>query len=668
MQIIIAEKPSAARKIAAALGAHKRVRVGRASYYLNPEKNIAIAPAVGHLFSLMSKSKGYPIFDIEWKPIFEVSKSGAFAKPYFKLLQSLADRAEQLIIATDYDIEGEVIGLNIMRFIFGKKDAHRMKFSTLTRSELITAYQNRSRSIDWGQANAGETRHILDWYYGINLSRAAMEALASVINGGQTLSIGRVQGPALAILAERERQIAQFKPKPYWQIYAQFEFGKAIHIKEKFFDQSEAEKVFEKIKNRPAKLLELQASKKSILQPVPFDLTSLQTEAWRLLKFSPKRTLEIAQQLYLAALISYPRTSSQKLPPQIGYAKILNALARNPKYASVARSLLDGQLKPRQGKKSDPAHPAIYPTGELPKELTKEQSALYDLIVRRFLATFAQPAERLQYKLLFEINGERFKLNLERTSKAGWLAIYPAQFKEDCIPELKKGAQYAQKSVLEKKSTSPPPRYTPASIVAELEKRGLGTKGTRAQIIDILYQRGYIHGSPIRVSPLGMKIIELFSQYAPEIVSEQLTRKFERELEAIYFGKQSKESVLERAKAIITKICSEIEAHQREIGLGLAEALAQTQKEELSRRTLMRCPKCGKGDLIVIRSKKTKKRFLACSNYPACKTAYPLPQKGSLRMLKTKCPKCGANLISVKSAGKRAWKLCINCGIQLSKK
>ena len=669
-KLIIAEKPAAARKIASALGHAKFVKSGYVGYYEIPRQNVRIAAAVGHLFGLRAKKSGYPVFDIEWVPIYEISKTSKFAKPYIALLHKLASSTGELIIATDYDIEGELIGLNIMRFIYNKKDASRMKFSTLTKSELQQAFERRSRHIDWGQANAGETRHILDWYYGINLSKAAMAALKSAINGFKTLSIGRVQGPALAILAEREKEIAAFIPKPYWQIFANFKFGRAIHIKERFDSKELAQKIFEKVKDKPAKLIKLNKKAFQIYPPTPFDLTTLQIEAWRAFKIPPARTLEIAQQLYLAALISYPRTSSQKLPPQIGYARILTALGKNEKYTKAAKELLKGKLRPRQGKKTDPAHPAVHPTGELPKNLTKEQAAIYDLIVRRFLAVFGQPAEREQVNLRFDIEGEEFKLALEQTTTLGWLKYYKpySNLREDTIPKLVRGNIYQQKTELESKKTSPPPRYTPASIVAELEKRNLGTKGTRAQIIDILYQRGYIYGSPIHVSPLGMKVVDVFANYAPEILSEELTREFERALEAIYEGKAKKEKILSRAREIITKLCKEIDQHQREIGLALAEALAQTQKEELARRTLMACPRCHKGDLIVIRSKKSGKRFLACSNYPACKTAYPLPQKGSLRMLKTKCPKCGANLISVKVAGKRAWKLCINCGVQLTKK
>jgi len=668
--LIIAEKPAAARKIASAFGGAKYVNVGQAGYYEISGRNIKIASAVGHLFGLHTRKQGYPVFDVEWAPVYEISKTSKFAKPYLHLLKKLAGEVEELVIATDYDIEGEVIGLNIVRFIFERKDASRMKFSTLTKNELLKAFEQRLKHLDWGQANAGETRHVLDWYYGINLSKAAMSALRSAINGFKTLSIGRVQGPALAILARREKEIENFVSKPYWQIFANFSFGKAIHEKEKFDSEEQANNIFNKVKDKPACLEKLDKKSTSVFPPVPFDLTTLQMEAWRIFKIPPAKTLEIAQQLYLSALISYPRTSSQKLPPQIGYSRILRSLAKNKKYTKLANSLLQlKQLRPRQGKKSDPAHPAIYPSGELPKNLTKEQSAIYDLIVKRFLATFAEPAERAQIKVLFDIEGERFKMSFEKTVKPGWINFYSpySNFKEEKIPALDKES-YAQKTSLVKKKTNPPPRYTPASIVAELERKNLGTKGTRAQIIDILYKRGYISGSPISVSPLGMKIVDVFSKFAPEILSEELTRKFEQSLEAIYEGKEKKEKVLEAAKKIIVKICKEIDAHQKEIGLGLAEALAETRKEDLARRTLMKCPKCKKGDLIVIRSRKTGKRFLACTEYPKCKTAYPLPQKGSLRMLKTKCQQCGANLISVKVAGKRAWKLCINCGVQIKKK
>ncbi|MBD3262941.1 DNA topoisomerase I, partial [Candidatus Woesearchaeota archaeon] len=376
-QLIISEKPAAAAKIAAALGKPIQKKTGKAVYFevKKNNKKIIIAPAVGHLFSLAAKKKNqYPVFDVEWTPTFEINKRAAFAKPYFKNIQKLSKGADDFVVATDYDIEGEVIGLNILKYICKQKDAKRMKFSTLTQSDLKKAYADMRDTIDWGQAEAGITRHHLDFYWGINLSKAITDALYLAIKRFKPLSIGRVQGPALAVLTERERKITKFIPKPYWQLFILLNLhGKqfqAVHEKEKFWKQDEAKKIYNKIKGKQAKITNIQKRKQTVHVPFPFDLTSLQIEAYRCFKIPPKTTLQIAQSLYTSAYISYPRTSSQKLPPSIGYKKILTNLAKQSKYKLLASKIIAKKtLRPKQGKKTDPAHPAIYPTGQIPKGL-----------------------------------------------------------------------------------------------------------------------------------------------------------------------------------------------------------------------------------------------------------------------------------------------------------
>ncbi|MDO8460784.1 MAG: toprim domain-containing protein, partial [Nanoarchaeota archaeon] len=178
--LIITEKPQAAQKIASSLGNPSKYNENGVYYYEvehNKEK-IIVASAVGHLFGLTYQKgqKGWPIFEIMWRPSYEI-KSVAYTKKYYDLLKKLSRKAKEIIVATDYDIEGEVIGWNIVRFICNKQTAKRMKYSTLTKPELQKSYENTMAEPDWGQAYAGETRHILDWLYGINLSRGLMSAI-----------------------------------------------------------------------------------------------------------------------------------------------------------------------------------------------------------------------------------------------------------------------------------------------------------------------------------------------------------------------------------------------------------------------------------------------------------------------------------------------------------
>ncbi|RLJ07162.1 MAG: DNA topoisomerase I, partial [Candidatus Aenigmatarchaeota archaeon] len=219
--LVIAEKPNAAKRIAEAIGKAKEIRKGKVRYWEVSwkGKQVLVVPAVGHLF-ILSEPGGrwvYPVFKVEWKPVFEIEKEAGWTRPYFKLIQELAKGAEEFIAATDFDLEGSVIAYNILRFICGTEKAKRMKFSTLTSQELREAFERPLPELDWPQVFAGLTRHELDFYWGINLSRALTLALKSA-GGWKTLSIGRVQGPTLYLLFKRQAEIESFEPKPYWQI------------------------------------------------------------------------------------------------------------------------------------------------------------------------------------------------------------------------------------------------------------------------------------------------------------------------------------------------------------------------------------------------------------------------------------------------------------------
>lgn len=662
--LIIAEKPAAAQKIAYALGKPETKRAGKVSYFQVQSNGdtLVVVSAVGHLFGLAAKEKKkYPIFDLEWKPLWKTSKKSAFSKPYAETIEKLAKEADKFIVATDYDIEGELIGLNALRYLCHRQDAMRMKFSTLTATDLRQAYDEILPTLDWGQAEAGEARHYLDWIWGINLSQAAMAALMEV-TFRKTLSIGRVQGPALAFLAKRELEIQKFISKPYWQVSIKTKTNpeiEAFHVKGDIFDEKEAKKLFEKVKDKPARVAEIKTTEETVLPPVPFDLTSLQMEAWRCFRMSPKFTQQIAQDLYTMALISYPRTSSQKLPATINYKKILGNLGKQDLYKIFAGKILSKpRLKPREGAKSDPAHPAIYPTGELPKTLDVKQRQVYDLIARRFFAVFAEPAIKEVTKVSFDAEKEFFNYTGNRVTEKGWREFYGSYSPkvESELPALRTGEILQEKTQFYSKKTKPPARYTSASIIRELEKRVLGTKSTRANIIDTLQQRGYIKDTSIEVTKLGLEIVKTFEKYAPDILSEQLTRHFEDDMELIRERKKSQDEVYAEAKKVLAKVLNLFNLHRAEIGKELSVAVIAGRREE---SILMPCPKCGKGDFKVIVSKKSGKRFLACSKYPDCKTAWPLPQQGLLKILQEKHT-CGTPFIQIIKKGQKPWKLCPN--------
>jgi len=303
--LIITEKPQAALKIASALSSTaKKYSENNVPYYEleRNNKKIIVASAVGHLFNLtyVKGQTGWPIFNLEWTPSYE-SKNAFFTKNYYLLLKKLGRRAKEVIISTDYDVEGELIGWNVLRFIVGEKDAKRMKYSTLTKNELEKAYDHPMQTLDWGQAFAGETRHKIDWLYGINLSRALMSAIKQA-GSFKILSIGRVQGPALKIIVDRDKEIENFKTQPYWQVFANVKDTELKHVKD-IFDEKELDE-FKDIKSGVAETTE---KEEHYPPPHPFDLTTLQREAYAHIRLNPSRTLQIAQSLYLDGIISYPR-------------------------------------------------------------------------------------------------------------------------------------------------------------------------------------------------------------------------------------------------------------------------------------------------------------------------------------------------------------------------
>src|SRR3989344_4823334 len=289
VELIITEKPSSAQKVAEALADTKptKKKNKQSSYYelTHNKKEIIVTSAVGHLYGLTEdKKKGwsYPVFDIKWTSSDLMSKELKYVKDYIDTIGELAKKADEFTIACDYDVEGEVIGLNVVRFACKQKDAHRMKFSTLTKPDLVDAYEHKMKHLDWGQARAGETRHKLDWFYGINFSRALTKSVKAA-GSFKVMSAGRVQGPALKILVDREKEIASFVPESYWEIKLDGKYKKhaieAWHEKDKIFDKEDVTKILQHVKHeKEAVITKITKSTREQAPPNPFDLTSLQSE------------------------------------------------------------------------------------------------------------------------------------------------------------------------------------------------------------------------------------------------------------------------------------------------------------------------------------------------------------------------------------------------------
>ncbi|MCX6814582.1 MAG: DNA topoisomerase I [Candidatus Aenigmarchaeota archaeon] len=674
--LIITEKPNAADRIAHALaeGSVQKLSKYGADYYKfkRKGKEIVVAPAVGHLFVLNEQSSNkhwtYPIFSVEWKPTF-TEKNNTWSKKYYQNIQELAKHASEFISACDYDIEGSVIAANIIKFICKANDGKRMKFSTLTDGDIVEAYEHASPHLDFPQIEAGLARHQLDWYFGINLSRALTLALEHV-GGYWTLSTGRVQGPTLSILEQRQKEIKAFRPMPYWEIELDGKIDEkditASHIKDKFWKKDEAESVLHRCKGKDGVIEDVEKKLRKENPPFPFDLTTLQRESYNLFGYSPKQTLDIAQGLYEHALISYPRTSSQKLPAKIGWKSILAKLGENPEYSELSKKVLSKpSLKPNEGPKEDSAHPSIFPTGHKPKKLSQYQKKIYDFIVKRFFAVFGDPAVREQVRVIIRIDKEQFVAHGITTVKPGWMELYRpySRAKEQILPDLTKGEKVSvQRMEMLDKQTEPPSRYTQASILKEMETLGLGTKATRAQILQTLYDRSYIKDPSIVVTELGEAVVNALEKHCPEIISVDLTKKFEQEMEQIEEGKKKRGEIISKAEKELERILADFKKHETDIGKHILSAVKEFEKEE---HTVGKC-ECG-GELHIIHSKKSGKRFVGCTRYPKCKKAYPVPQRGFIHVIDKKCF-CGLGIVEVRNKGRRPWRLCCAHGFNTTEK
>ena len=681
--LVVAEKPDAALHVAEALdsnGEPKKFSFKGVPMYeaQRSSERVLVCSALGHLYKvdqIRSSQRGqYPVWEYEWKPIHAAERGRERHERWLNAIAEIAKQADAFVNACDLDVEGSLIGYMILKHACAGADtkAKRMKFSTLTREELQYAYEHMLPQLDFPLVNAGLCRHELDWLYGINLSRALTESARKSSGRYATLSTGRVQGPTLRFVVDREQEIETFVPVPYWEIQGVVEInGETLRAQfeiEKFDVKAEAENVASLSDGKEGLIEEIESKIAQVASPFPFDLSSLQSEAYRHFGMTPRYSLGIAERLYLDALISYPRTSSQKLPVSIGYKRVLQGLGANSNYAQSAAKLLNLQsLRPNEGKKTDPAHPAVYPTGTLPKRsLEPRESKLYDLVVKRFMATFAPPATRETVKATIKVNNLRFYLRGSHIQVAGWIDFYKpyARFEDVNLPPLDKGTLVKFLSVKAvEKFSQPPPRYNPNSLLREMEANEIGTKATRAEIIETLIRRSYVRGDRIEVTPLGIQIVDVLEKFCPRVLDVAFTREFEEMMENIELGKEEKQRVVNEAVNHLKPIMEELKAHEQEVGEQLSNMIKQARTEELA--LAVACPKCGR-KLHVVKSRKSGKRFIGCLGKweGGCSFTLPLPQLGRLTLLDQRCGKCGFQLVKVASKGRRPLVTCPMCYVK----
>jgi len=429
--------------------------------------------------------------------------------------------------------------------------------------------------------------------------------------------------------------------------------------------EAEAESVCDGCRDVLLEVKAIESRERHQYPPYPFDLSSLQSEAYRHFGYSPARTLACAERLYLDALISYPRTSSQKLPPDIGYAEILRGLASHADYRSLTAKLMTrGDLRPNNGPKDDPAHPAIFPTGESPnRPLPVAEAKLRDLISRRFMATFADSSLKMDSRIILNHNNHRFFLSGSITVRPGWVEFYRPYMFDDSkpLPNLKIGDKVELQGIKAvEKFNQPTYRYNPSSLLKKMEDTNIGTKATRAGTIDLLYARGYIREERMKASELADKVTGTLSTYCPLIIDSSFTANLEESMQDIQNGMASRRVVLVKALEHLRPIMLALAENEEAIGSQLSEVIVAQKVAGVTFDTP--CPACGLR-LAVVRNRGTGKRFIGCNGkwQTGCNFALPLPQFGNLTILNRHCKTCGFQMVQARSRGRRPLVSCPRC-------
>jgi DNA topoisomerase-1 len=677
--LIVCEKPDAAARVARALdkdGDPRRIENKGVPVYqfTRREETIFVCSALGHLYAIDSKSRSrrgyFPVWDNSWRAKHLFEKKSARLARWIQAIGSLAQTTDRFVDACDYDLEGSLIGFTILQYACNnaQSKALRMKFSTMTEEDLRKAYRSLSPQLDFSLVEAGKCRHELDWLYGINLSRLLTQSNLKQKRGYSTLSTGRVQGPTLKFVVEREEEIQCFTPTPYWTIDAAIECNSKIytidHEKDRLLSLADANIIIQDCKNS---LLTVEAIDSNTIQeesPHPFDLSNLQSEAFRHFGFTPIRTLSIAERLYLNGLISYPRTSSQVLPPDIGYSNIFQGLTSNSRYRDLA-SKLTGRvsLRPNQGPERDPAHPAIYPTGGQPtRRLHRDEENLLDLIIKRFMATFAEPSLQKIIRLRLGRDRHKFFLRGSELMRRGWVEFYHpyATLDTTSLPKLNQGDRVLLEHInANEKFTEPPPRFNPASLLRRMEKENIGTKSTRAETIDTLYRRDYIKGTRIQPTPLGLRIISTLDKYCPKIIDPSFTARLENQMDLIQSNERTRAQILAETAEHLRPIMLDLIGKEDQIGVQLADVVASQKMASITFD--VPCPTCG-SELRIVKSRASGKRFIGCVGYAkGCRFTLPLPQFGQLTLSSTKCKVCGFQQITVRNRFRGFRSSCPRC-------
>ena len=591
-----------------------------------------------------------------WAPI----EKRPAEKGIIRALKNLAKKADSIVIGTDFDREGELIGSDALaqiRQVAPETPVSRARYSAFTKEEIDHAFSNLV-DLDQDLADAGESRQYIDLVWGAVLTRYL--TLARRGGFGNVRSAGRVQTPTLALVVERELERERFVPEDYWVISGHLahegsEPFKTTHATARFKDKAAADAAYAHVKGvKTAKVTGVEKKARTQRPPAPFNTTSLQSVAASE-GLSPARTMRLAESLYMKGLTSYPRVDNTVYPRSLDLRECVRNLSHVPQYAKVCGKILaQDKITPTRGKQETTDHPPIYPTAAADMhDLEPAEWKLYNLIARRFLATLMGPATIEGTKLSFDIGGEPFSTSGSVLKVPGYREVYPFGLKkDDQLPALEEGDVCdVVDMALEAKQTEPPARYSQGRLIQEMEKNGLGTKSTRASIIQRLYDVKYLKNDPVEPSQLGIAVIRALHEFAPPITSPDMTAELEEDMNKVAEGEDTQGEVVERSRSILSGLIDKLIDHKDDLGNEIADAVTADAKVGV-------CPKCGK-DLVMKTSAKNHSSFIGCMGWPDCDVTYPVP-KGRIQPLDEPCPECGAPRVKVTPFRQRPYEICVN--------
>ena len=632
MQLVLVESPTKSRSLQKFLG-----------------RDFRILASFGHVRDLPENKFGIDV-ENDFKPKYLIIPK---AKKIIKILKDNVEKAELTTLAMDPDREGEAIAWHLAQILNlnGKNPYQRIVFHEITKSAIEEALKN-PRKIDFNLVNAQQARRILDRIVGYELSPFLWKKVA------RGLSAGRVQSVAVRLVVEREREIEQFVPKEYWLITAQLKkiedgpLFEAVLIKRDgktipklgIKTEKETNEIIKDLEGAKYKVINIEKKEVKRNPLPPFTTSTLQQESWKRFHWPAKLTMRISQQLYETGKITYHRTDSLNLSDLSLFA------ARKFILKNYGKNYWAGFLRKYKAKgRVQEAHEAIRPTypentpEKLKPKLDENCSRLYDLIWRRFIA--CQMAQAVFDSTTVDISAKNytFRANGQILKFDGFLKIYPIKYEEIELPLLKINEILELiKLIPSQHFTQPPPRYTEATLIKELEKNGIGRPSTYAPILSTIQERNYIEKDEqrrFRPTEIGIVVNDLLINHFPEIVDISFTAKMEEDLDEIAAGK-------EKWIKVLNKFYEPFEEN-------LQKKYKEISKKDLIEKTEKICPKCGAP--LLIRLGKFGK-FYACSNFPKCKYTENLKNNN----LGIKCPKCGSEIIEKRTKKGKIFYGCSN--------